>query len=74
VEPGWAGARVEVDGQRAEIDPHELELELRQDHGTVVRVGEDESFLTSLRRRGIVSDSPRMLAREARLAHARAAN
>jgi NAD+ kinase len=74
IEPGYAGARVEVDGQPAEIEPGELEFDLRQDHGTVVRVGEDESFLTSLRRRGIVTDSPRMLAREARLAHARAAS
>ena len=73
IEPGYAGARVEVDGQRAAIEPRELELDLRPDRGTVVRVGDDESFLTSLRRRGIVTDSPRMLAREARIAHARSA-
>jgi NAD+ kinase len=74
IEPGYAGARAEVDGQPAELELRELELDLRQDHGTVVRVGDDESFLTSLRRRGIVTDSPRMLAREARLAHARPAS
>jgi NAD+ kinase len=66
VQPGYMGARVEVDGQRAELDPRELSLELSPGFGTVVRVGEDESFLTSLRRRGIVTDSPRILARDAR--------
>jgi hypothetical protein len=68
IEPGYAGARVEVDGQPEELDPRVLALELRQDFGTVVRVGADESFLTVLRRRGIVEDSPRMRVREARLA------
>jgi NAD+ kinase len=67
VEPGYAGARVEVDGQAAELDSRELALTLHQDFGTLVRAGGDESFITSLRRRGIVEDSPRMRVREARL-------
>ena len=70
VSPGYAGARVEVDGRATDLAPQELTLELRPDFGTLVRVGEEEAFLTGLRRRRIVMDSPRMLAREARLAHA----
>jgi hypothetical protein len=34
-------------------------------------VGEEEAFLAGLRRRGIIMDSPRMLARDARLEKAR---
>jgi NAD+ kinase len=70
-EPGYAGARVEIDGQRADLDPRELSLERRSNFGTIVRVRDEEPFLSGLRRRGIVTDSPRMLAREARLARAR---
>jgi NAD+ kinase len=62
---------VEVDGQPAALEPRELELSLRPDFGTLVRVGEEEAFLEGLRRRNIVMDSPRMLARAARLERAR---
>jgi NAD+ kinase len=71
LEPGHAGARIEVDGHATTLEPRELELRLRADFGTLVRAGEEEAFLTGLRRRNIVIDSPRMLAREARLERAR---
>jgi NAD+ kinase len=68
IAPGFGGARVEVDGRAAALEPGVIELERRRNFGTLVRVGEEEAFLTGLRRRRIVMDSPRMLAREARLA------
>jgi NAD+ kinase len=70
ISPGFAGARVEVDGRPATLDPATLDLELRPDFGTLVRVGDEEAFLAGLRRRRILLDSPRMMAREARLEHA----
>ena len=71
LEPGHAGARIEVDGRATALEPCALELGLRPDFGTLVRAGEEEPLLTGLRRRNIVIDSPRMLAREARLERAR---
>jgi NAD+ kinase len=71
VAPGFAGARIEIDGQPVPLEPAVLELERHGDFGTLVRVGEEEAFLAGLRRRGIVMDSPRMLARDARLEKAR---
>jgi NAD+ kinase len=69
VAPGFAGVRVEVDGRTAELASAVIDLDLRPDFGTLVRVGEEEHFLTGLRRRRILLDSPRMMAREARQAH-----
>ena len=71
VAPGFAGARVEIDGQQTRLEPAALEIGHLGEFGTLVRVGEEESFLAGLRRRRIVMDSPRMLARDARLDQAR---
>jgi NAD+ kinase len=66
VRAGYGGARVEVDGQ-----PHERELlavtaQLHECYAALVRLGHEEGFLTGLRRRGLVADSPRMLVEERR--------
>jgi NAD+ kinase len=65
---GYYGARVEVDGQPTDFPASELELDVtrRADFATLVRVGEEESYLAGLRRRKIIIDSPRMLVRDAR--------
>jgi NAD+ kinase len=64
--PGYGGARLEVDGQP--IDPHvgELRVTLRSAVATVVGFDDSEQFLTGLRRRKIIADSPRFLAEDAR--------
>jgi NAD+ kinase len=59
VDPGHAGARVERDGQSIEIASLALELRLLSDQATVVRFGDEEPFLSGLRRRRILLDSPR---------------
>jgi NAD+ kinase len=66
VDGGYSGARVEVDGQRTGMAGPAFELSLRVDYATLVRVGDEESFITGLRRRRILMDSPRVLARDAR--------
>jgi NAD+ kinase len=66
IDAGFAGARVEIDGRPSELPAGRLELQLRPDFVTLVRTGEEESFLTGLRHRKILMDSPRVLARDAR--------
>jgi NAD+ kinase len=68
IEPGYAGARVEIDGQPSGMAAGGFDLTLRPDFATLVRVGEEEEeFLSGLRRRKILLDSPRVLARDARV-------
>ncbi len=70
LDPGNGGARLELDGQiEAIIDPRspqDLEVRLRPDLATLVSLGGEETMLAGLRRRRIVLDSPRILARDDR--------
>lgn len=70
LEPGWGGARIELDGRiDAVVDPHtpiELTARLRPGHATLVALGGEEPLLAGLRRRKILMDSPRVLARDDR--------
>jgi NAD+ kinase len=74
IEPGHGGARIELDGQIGtqvvRQTPRTLELRLRPDHATLVALGGEESLLAGLRRRQVIIDSPRMLARSERAARA----
>jgi hypothetical protein len=47
-------------------DPVELTARLLPGDATLVALGDDEPMLTGLRRRRILMDSPRMLARDNR--------
>ena len=73
---GNGGARVELDGQvHAELEPREsatLALRLQPEYATLVSLGEHEPLIAGLRRRRIILDSPRVLARDDREAAARA--
>jgi NAD+ kinase len=70
-EPGFGGARLEVDGrimdQLEPLDLHELTITRLADHATLVQLDDQESMLAGLRRRRVLIDSPRMLARDDRL-------
>jgi NAD+ kinase len=66
VEPGYGGSRFEVDGQELEVPAANVTVSLRHEYATLVTLAEQEPLLTSLRRRGLVTDSPRILARDAR--------
>jgi NAD+ kinase len=76
LEPGHGGARIELDGQVskqvARDASHTFEIGLRSDHATLVTLGGEESMLAGLRRRRVIIDSPRMLARSERAENARA--
>jgi NAD+ kinase len=66
VEPGFGGFDVEIDGQTTEIDGRRFELRLVPDKATLVGIGDPGLGLTPLRRRGLIADSPRMVARDKR--------
>lgn len=74
IEPGHGGARLEADGQSGDVfsrlEPRRTTITLVPDYATLVVLDDQEPMLAGLRRRGIISDSPRLLARDARLAAA----
>jgi len=74
LDPGFGGARIELDGQiRDRIDPllpRTLTISLRPDHAMLVALGSEEPMLAGLRRRRVLMDSPRVLARDEREAAA----
>ncbi|HEY3188685.1 MAG TPA: NAD(+)/NADH kinase [Solirubrobacteraceae bacterium] len=64
--PGFAGARIELDGQPSALAGTTFEAVLRPSSARLVRLGGEEPFLAALRRRGIIADSPRVLADDRR--------
>ena len=70
IEPGHGGARLEGDGQPAgdldRDDTRRLAIGFRPDHVTLVALGEQEPMIAGLRRRRVIIDSPRLLARDDR--------
>jgi NAD+ kinase len=70
LDPGHGGARIEVDGQiRGEAAPlveRAFRVSLHADHATLVALGGEEPMLAGLRRRGVLADSPRIVARDVR--------
>jgi NAD+ kinase len=68
VEPGWAGARLELDGQVVPVDPRGLTATWVPQHATLVSLGDTEALFAGLRRRRILMDSPRVQARDQRAA------
>ena len=72
VNAGWSGARVEADGrlvgaepEPGEAAPFRLELSLMTEAATLLDF-DGETLIAGLRRRGVIADSPRLAARDAR--------
>jgi NAD+ kinase len=59
------GARLEVDGQIVGRHEGAIAVRLRAGVATVVMVADQEPFIAGLRRRQIITDSPRILAEDA---------
>ncbi|MEA2384703.1 MAG: kinase [Solirubrobacteraceae bacterium] len=66
IEPGYGGARMEFDGQAEDAEPAEFAAAREEDYATLVGLGDSEPLLAGLRRRRILIDSPRVLARDDR--------
>lgn len=67
VEPGYSGSRFEVDGQEVAVEGFDVGVSLREEYASLVTIADEEPVLTGLRRRGLVVDSPRILARDLRV-------
>jgi NAD+ kinase len=69
-DPGNGGARIELDGRvQAELEPRSpvtLTLGLEEGTAVLVSLGEEEPLIAGLRRRRLILDSPRVLARDDR--------
>jgi NAD+ kinase len=63
---GYDGARLEVDGHVADRKVGSLRIALRTGAATLVTFSDQEPFLTGLRRRRVIIDSPRILAEDDR--------
>jgi NAD+ kinase len=66
VHPSYVGFDVDVDGQRRPFEDRRFEFALHPDKLTLVTFGTAGRGLAGLRRRGLIADSPRVLARDAR--------
>jgi NAD+ kinase len=66
VTPGFAGYDVEIDGRDHELPGDRFELALHPDKLTLVTFSAMGHGLAGLRKRGLIADSPRVLARDAR--------
>jgi NAD+ kinase len=64
--PSYAGFDVEVDGHPEETDARRFVLRLGETAATLVSLGDPGLGLSALRRRGLIADSPRVLARDER--------
>jgi NAD+ kinase len=68
VRPGYAGFEFEIDGQRRALDALRLRITLHDDKSTLVTFAPGGRGLEGLRRRRLITDSPRVLARDDRAA------
>ena len=66
VRPGFSGYDVEVDGQRRHATAASYRFTLEPDRLRLVTFDRTGHGLTALRRRGVLADSPRILARDVR--------
>jgi NAD+ kinase len=68
--PGYAGFVVEIDGFRSMSEARTFRLTLEPDVVRLIALGAPGRGLAGLRRRGLIADSPRVLARDERAAAA----
>jgi NAD+ kinase len=70
LDPGHGGARMEIDGRvhatLERLRPVTFALRLQPEFATLVTLGDQEPLVAGLRRRRIIIDSPRVLARDDR--------
>jgi NAD+ kinase len=66
VHPSFAGFDVEIDGHTYPLHELDYRVSLREDKVTLVSFGELGVGLAGLRKRGLIADSPRVLARDQR--------
>jgi NAD+ kinase len=60
--PGPSGFELEVDGKRLETPPTRVSLSTQRNYATLVSLDDSDLGITGLRRRGLIADSPRIVA------------
>jgi NAD+ kinase len=68
VHPGYTGFDFEIDGQQRALEARRLRITLHPDKSTLVMFAAGGHGLEALRRRRLIADSPRVLARDDRAA------
>ena len=66
IHPSFAGFEVQLDGHTAPLEDNEFRVGIEEDRVTLVAFDDDKHMLTGLRERGLITDSPRVLARDKR--------
>jgi NAD+ kinase len=66
VHPSFAGFDVQLDGHTSELQDTEYRVSLDAEKVTLIAFGDDMRMLSGLRARGLITDSPRVLARDKR--------
>ena len=66
VHPGYAGFDVEIDGREHVVEGHRFRLALHPHKLTLVTFDPSGRGLAGLRKRRLITDSPRVLARDER--------
>jgi NAD+ kinase len=69
VHPSYAGFEVQIDGHAYPLDEVEYELTMHENKVTLVSLDQLGLGIQGLRKRGLITDSPRVLARDARTRH-----
>ncbi len=69
IDPGHWGFDLEIDGFRVDTEAQRFTVSSRCSYSTLVVLDDSSSGLPWLRERGLISDSPRVVARESRTLH-----
>ena len=69
VDPGYWGFDAEIDGHRVESHSTRFDLAVEPGYATLVEFDDDHGGLQGLRERGLIADSPRVLARDSGAPH-----
>jgi NAD+ kinase len=70
IHPGREGFNLEIDGFRVGTEAQRFSVRSQYAYGTLVALDDSRTGLPWLRKRGLISDSPRVAAREGRALHA----
>jgi NAD+ kinase len=70
IHPGYGGFDLETDGFRLDTDAQRFSVSSHCPYATLVVLNDSRTGLPWLRERGLISDSPRVAARESRTPHA----
>ena len=66
IQESFAGFETQLDGHAATMQDPNYRVSLKEQKVTLVAFDDDEHMLTGLRKRGLIADSPRVLARDRR--------